>query len=284
MSSRIMRLTGDGTGGVPLADAFRVVVERLLDHGSARFSELQTLIQNELAYKETRIFSGFYKTWGDFTTDILDQISGIDDGRVPTIAVREGIYFLPGETAEGEHVAIRNPEIKYSVFREATRQANDRDAQYLMTVRSVLAEHERLEKLAVDETVDPFVRDMVERATGSLTAAAKVLSGGKSPREAVKPVVSSAGTLKVMRGSRASGVPGQFPWARDWLKSHPGQFMRSGDLRDLYADNFGYDRESVSSGSINNGLVKLAQDPSSPVVRLEDPVRYGWEEAVDGGR
>lgn len=285
---RMTRLIGDGGGGIPLSDAFGAVAEYLLDHGSVRYGELVKLLMDRLALKEERILSSAWRTWEDFTTDILDQMSNVDDDARPVLMNINGLYLLgPGFMPGERYRMFSNLDIGFEVHTKEERERRDRNAQYLMLVRGVLAEHDRLRKV-IDETDDESVRTDLNLAKSFLKSAISTLSRGTVNEElqSRNPRLKAEGTIKTLRGSRASGVPmGPFPWSRNWLKAHPGEWMSASRLRDLYAEEFGI-TEEVSAGSIANGFNKLAST-DSPVTRRDtlvglkrNHVEFAWVETA----
>lgn len=76
---RIGRLTGYGTsgGGIPLPDAFRPVLEYLLDNGgSGKEPELRARITEALEYKERRVM-GVWGSWEALTDDVITQLAAV---------------------------------------------------------------------------------------------------------------------------------------------------------------------------------------------------------------
>lgn len=78
MSDALFRLVGDGDrhsgGAIPLPEAFAVVVNHLIDHGSTGFPDLNRLVAETLAYKEERIMAAAWRSWPAFTRDILSVL------------------------------------------------------------------------------------------------------------------------------------------------------------------------------------------------------------------
>jgi hypothetical protein len=284
---RMMRLIGDGGGGIPLSEAFGAVAEYILDHDSARYGELVKLLMSRLALKEERILSSAWRTWEDFTTDILDQMSNVDDDARPILMNINGQYLLGAGFIPGQWYSMfRDLDIGFKVHTKEERERRDRNARHLMIVRGVLAEHDRLRKV-IEDTDDNSVLKDLQLSTGFLQAAVRTLSGGKvEPEKERRPhrvrQHGDGGTVKTLRGSKISNVPtGPLPWARDWLRAHPGEWMTASKLRDLYAEAYSI-TEEVSAGSVANGLNKLAPT-DSPVQRKETlagprrvRVEYAW--------
>lgn len=102
---RLVRLVGDGDasgGGLPLPDAFTAVLQELLDHGPATTSLLTELMIDTLSYKTKRVMAT-WKSWDDFTADILDQLADTglitwaeDDIAVPDRRWQLTEKFTPG--------------------------------------------------------------------------------------------------------------------------------------------------------------------------------------------
>jgi hypothetical protein len=78
MSDALFRLVGDGDrhsgGAIPLPEAFAVVVNHLIDHGSTSITHLSRLVADTLAYKEERIMAAAWRSWEAFTRDILSVL------------------------------------------------------------------------------------------------------------------------------------------------------------------------------------------------------------------
>jgi hypothetical protein len=172
-----MRLIGDGGGGLPLPLAFGTVVEHLLDHHSATFDELEKLLAQWLAFKETRILSTAWRTWADFTHDILDQISGVDDDAVPILFERDGHYYVDAGFKSGvEYVAIKQTKTMFTVYNAADRIRRDKEARIRMDLKGGNADlHARLDKYAKDSDIDPRVLDFIQSAHKSLLKAAALV-------------------------------------------------------------------------------------------------------------
>jgi hypothetical protein len=137
MSQRVLRLTGVG---VPITDAFRAVVEEIIDNGPADFDTLNKRVQSAMYLKEKRILSGAWRTWEDFTRDIVAQISGGTPGdnasAKRTLMLIADKYSAIEFTRGAEYVAIDQPRITYTVWDEETRHERDLDARDEMeTVR-----------------------------------------------------------------------------------------------------------------------------------------------------
>lgn len=102
---RLVRLVGDGDasgGGLPLPDAFTAVLQELLDHGPATSSALTELMIDTLSFKTKRVMAT-WKTWPDFTADILDQLADAklitwaeDDSAIPERRWTLTEKFTPG--------------------------------------------------------------------------------------------------------------------------------------------------------------------------------------------
>lgn len=144
-----MRLVGDGDttgGGLPLPVAFEAVVQELLDCGTASFSELTAVVTAKMSFKEARILGkeGAWRTWEDFTRDILSQLSGMDDDAVPVLASAGNAYRLaPGFTPGARYRAIKSPEVYFTVWDEKTRLEEEKRTRSLMNARRILADIER---------------------------------------------------------------------------------------------------------------------------------------------
>ena len=174
---RLMRLIGDGGGGLPLPLAFGAVVEYVLDHNSVTFDELNKLLAGKLAFKETRILSTAWRTWPDFTADILDQISGVDGDAVPILTERDGTYYIGSGFQSGvEYVAIRQTKTMFTVYKEADRIRRDQEARVKMDLRGGNADlHARLDKYAKETDLNPKMLDLIQQAHKALNKAASMV-------------------------------------------------------------------------------------------------------------
>jgi hypothetical protein len=185
------------SAGVPISWAAQAVVEHILDHGPASFGELTILLSQVMQLKEDRILKPPpWSSWADFTVDVLDQITtGKGYGNADILQVightpTELMYDVRSDFQDGE---------KYNIFPQAQslfivpcsksrRLKADKDAQYLMTVRSVVNEVDRLRKIA-EETSDPVLSNDLEQivrwTSSRFGKVVRHLSGlpDKSPRE-----------------------------------------------------------------------------------------------------
>lgn len=108
MSDALFRLVGDGDrhsgGAIPLPDAFSAVVNYLIDHGSADMRKLTVLVSDALAYKEERIMAAAWRSWEQFTRDILavlDTMNLVKENQYAQWELTSGFtqgntYHLPG--------------------------------------------------------------------------------------------------------------------------------------------------------------------------------------------
>jgi hypothetical protein len=175
MSQRLVRLVGVG---VPITDAFQAVVEEIIDNGPANFDTLNKRVQSAMYLKEKRILSAGWRTWPDFTRDILDQISGVDSDAVPTLQETQGKWAAIEFTRGVAYTAIPNENPKarvtYTVWDEETRLKRDTDARMQMDVRRVKGEVQAIiDRYSAGDVIDSHLKNVV----GRLTSVDKVLSG-----------------------------------------------------------------------------------------------------------
>jgi hypothetical protein len=181
MSQRLVRLVGVG---VPLTDAFQAVVEEIIDNGPADFGTLNKRVQSAMYLKEKRILSAGWRTWSDFTRDILDQISGVDEDAVPTLAQVQGKWSAIEFTRGVAYVAIPQAGITYTVWDEETRLKRDADARMQMDVRRVKGEVQAIiDRYSTGDVIDSHLKNVV----GRLTSVDKVLSGALPESEDEEP-------------------------------------------------------------------------------------------------
>jgi hypothetical protein len=140
-SQRATRLV---SAGVPITDAFQAVVEEIIDNGPADFDTLNKRVQTAMFLKEKRILSAGWRTWDDFTRDILDQISGVDEEAVPTLSFIQGRWSLIEFTKGKAYMAIPRANIMYTVWDEETRLKRDADARMQMDVKRLRGDVQQL--------------------------------------------------------------------------------------------------------------------------------------------
>lgn len=77
VEQRVSRLVGDGKvsgrGALPLPDAFRGVMEEILDEGNVPFRNLVKRITDEMHTAERKIIAQ-WDSWDDFSADIIQQL------------------------------------------------------------------------------------------------------------------------------------------------------------------------------------------------------------------
>jgi hypothetical protein len=137
VAGALFRLTGTGDrasgGDIPLPDALIAVVEELLDHGSAHSEKLNELVYSALSYKEARILSAAWRTWQDFTLDILERLTDID-----VVAVTPyGRYVISTTFVPGRKYEFI-PGITFTVRDKKTREEWDDNSAALLKIRPVL--------------------------------------------------------------------------------------------------------------------------------------------------
>jgi hypothetical protein len=173
MSQRVLRLVG---AGVPLTDAFQAVVEEIIDNGPADFDTLTKRVQAAMYLKENRILSAGWRTWEDFTRDIVDQISGVDDDAVPTLMHIQGKWSAIEFTRGVPYKAIPKANVTYTVWDEETRHKRDLDARMQMDYRRVQQEIQALLDRYPDADEDE-IRIRTKRAITSFANIVKFLNG-----------------------------------------------------------------------------------------------------------
>jgi hypothetical protein len=265
-SQRATRLV---SAGVPITDAFQAVVEEIIDNGPADFDTLNKRVQTAMFLKEKRILSAGWRTWEDFTHDILDQISGVDSEAVPTLVEIQGKWSAIEFTKGVAYQAIPRANVTYMVWDEATRLRRDTDARKQMDVKRLKGEVQQLlDRYDWDESD----RTQLKRNISSLGNMERRLNGFAPVGEDDEV---PEGAVKAPRGSKASDVPvGPLGWARGWLRDHPGEWTGVTTLHDLYVKEFSI-TETVSMGSIAKGLASDAADPVSRVQRRREVVMNG---------
>lgn len=104
----LFRLVGDGDrhsgGAIPLPDAFSAAVNELLARDDADFRKLNHIISDALRYKEDRIMAAAWRSWTQFTRDILTVLEEMNlikenqSGRweLTEQFIPEHIFYLPG--------------------------------------------------------------------------------------------------------------------------------------------------------------------------------------------
>jgi hypothetical protein len=140
-SQRATRLV---SAGVPITDAFQAVVEEIIDNGPADFDTLNKRVQVAMFLKEKRILSAGWRTWDDFTRDILDQISGVDEEAVPTLSFIQDKWSVIEFTKGKAYLAIPRANVTYTVWDEETRLKRDTDARKQMDVRRLKGDVQQL--------------------------------------------------------------------------------------------------------------------------------------------
>ena len=140
-NQRVTRLV---SAGVPITDAFQAVVEEIIDNGPTDFDTLNKRVQAAMFLKEKRILSAGWRTWDDFTRDILDQITGSDEEAVPTLEKIQGLWTAPQFTRGVSYIAIPKAGVTYTVWDEATRLKRDMDTRMQMDVKRLRGEVQQL--------------------------------------------------------------------------------------------------------------------------------------------
>ena len=170
MSQRLVRLVG---AGVPITDAFQAVVEEIIDNGPADFETLNKRVQNAMYLKEKRILSAGWRTWQDFTRDIVDQISGVDADAVPTLVQVQGKWTALEFTRGVPYIAIPQAKITYTVWDEETRLARDLDARDEMTTVRLHSDVQR----QLETIQNPVALEYFKKAERALWRAQRVYKG-----------------------------------------------------------------------------------------------------------
>ncbi len=186
---RINRLVGDGklsgAGALPLPDAFRGVMELLLDDGKVTFAELVTRITDEMHTKERRVIS-IWGSWESLAADVTEQLVSRqlihpehdpdDRGAGSWMA---GMLWLLGENVETNKYydvitraevrkATQNPEarpFRVILFDEQTRRERDTTARALTLTRKFRSELERLGR--ADEVIGRHLDHVIARLEGT---------------------------------------------------------------------------------------------------------------------
>lgn len=140
-NQRVTRLV---SAGVPITDAFQAVVEEIIDNGPADFDTLNKRVQAAMFLKEKRILSAGWRTWDDFTRDILDQITGSDEEAVPTLEKIQGLWTAPQFTRGVSYIAIPKAGVTYTVWDETTRLKRDTEARMRMDVKRLRGDVQQL--------------------------------------------------------------------------------------------------------------------------------------------
>lgn len=108
LSDIMFRLAGDGDrhsgGAIPLPDAFSAVVNYLVDYGNADMRKLTQLVSDALAYKEERIMAAAWRSWEQFTRDILGVLTVMElvkenqfsRWELTSKFIQGHVYHLPG--------------------------------------------------------------------------------------------------------------------------------------------------------------------------------------------
>lgn len=234
MSQRVQRLV---SAGVPLTDAFRAVMEEIIDNGPADLDTLTKCVEDVLRYKETRILNVAWPTWSDFTQDVVDQISGVDDDAKPTLMLVQGKYSALEFTHGAEYVAIDKPRITYTVWDEETRLKRDLDARMQMDLVRVKGDIQTL----YDRYPGAEIRDQLKRTINEFSSLVRSLNGVTPAPEPeyeqepqpLNPKMSRKGVRPRRHGVSQSveGYAREFPefwFTRDtivdyWNQRHPDE-------------------------------------------------------------
>jgi hypothetical protein len=159
--SRITRLVGDGRnpmsgGGLPLPDAWRAVLEDLLDYGTcSRASVTERLAMTKtLRLKERRIIAVF-GSWEAFAADAVAQLAS------KKLIISSGEDWLPGPAlvtgtpleviSEQEITSVTGKPASPSlvtVLDAVVREDADRTMRAVMSVRKCRAEVDRAQRLS----------------------------------------------------------------------------------------------------------------------------------------
>lgn len=178
MSDALFRLIGDGDrhsgGAIPLPDAFNTVVNELLDYGSADFRRLNHLISDVLKYKENRIMAAAWRTWPQFTHDVLTCLSSdmnlIKDNEYEWVLTEK---FVPDYkfTIPGTDIPVVGRKYEDRIRREHNEQV------YLQLSRD-LKEFQEGTLVALDQSgeMNPAARNLIEDAVKLLRDADKILT------------------------------------------------------------------------------------------------------------
>lgn len=180
--SRVARLIGDGNvtgGGLPLPVAFTAVTEFLLDNGEASFMSLSDVVRTALAFKEKRVLSTAWRSWDDFTRDILAQLSDTRvitecDGADGYMAYRVRKDFVPGR----RHVVIPSAGIGFVAREKDDRDMMNTNTALLAALRTGLVPLTDARDRHLDG--DPVALALLETAVGCVTDAVDVLKKATS--------------------------------------------------------------------------------------------------------
>jgi len=160
---RLVRLVGNGDasgGGLPLPDAFAAVLQELLDHGPAAGGHLTGVTNAALSYKHARV-TATWKTWDDFTADILAQLA--DAGLVTE---RDGKWMLTGKFTPGKrHVIIPSANIGVTVRTQADRTRLNAMSRAMIDAK---AAESRLDQLDEESPAVQGIRMLLRKAVQML--------------------------------------------------------------------------------------------------------------------
>lgn len=180
MSDVLFRLIGDGDrasgGAIPLPLALTAVTSELLDHGSADFRRLNTIVSDVMAFKEDRIMAAAWRSWPQFTRDILaclsDEMHLIKENQFQRWEITEELvpeytYFIPGTTIGF------TPRTKESRLR---REANE--LVYLQLKRDipVLQEGIIATLAKANDNLDPLAKVQLDQAIKLILETEKILT------------------------------------------------------------------------------------------------------------
>jgi hypothetical protein len=125
--------------------------------------------------KEKRILSAGWRTWDGFTKDILDQISGVDDEAVPTLAEVQGKWSAIEFTRGVPYLAIPKAGVTYTVWDEATRLKRDTDARMQMDIKRLKGDAQAFLDRYPDagDTIESHLKNII----GRYTTTERIISG-----------------------------------------------------------------------------------------------------------
>lgn len=92
-NARLDRLAGSGEGwggGLPLPLLFAAILNEILDYGPASHERLTEIASTTLAFKTSQVMST-WKSWDEFTRDVLDQMEA------QGILTSDGYTWTPGD-------------------------------------------------------------------------------------------------------------------------------------------------------------------------------------------
>ena len=169
MAGTLFRLAGDGDrgpqGAIPLADAFNVVIEELMDENFSTTETLRGLITERMKYCEPAIMTAAWRSWEQFSGDILDCLADMHLIRMNSSGnwqlTHEFVPDFPFPLPGLSKVIIRGRS-------KPMRKAREHNSAVLRELQPALA----LIRENVSE-VDPLVKQLLFAAEKNLLEALK---------------------------------------------------------------------------------------------------------------